>query len=186
MKLFDKFIQFWRLHVASAFIPSNSIVLDVGCLDGALFRMLEKKSCKGFGIDPHVLSKTTLKNATLYPGSFPEDLPANEIGAVDVITFLAVFEHIPPAKHEIIAKTCMNLLKNSGTIIITVPSPTVDCIVNILSALRIMDGTDCHQHYGMDPCVAIDTFQKAGFNLILKRKFEFGLNNLFIFKKLTT
>ena len=67
--------------------------------------------------------------------------------------------------------------------IITVPSPLVDYIIHFLKLIKVVDGMSEEQHYGLLPKETIPVFEKAGFRLVVKRKFEFGLNNVFVFEK---
>jgi len=48
----DTLLQSWRIRKAAPYIPSGATVLDVGCSDGALFRILKDRISSGIGIDP--------------------------------------------------------------------------------------------------------------------------------------
>ena len=74
------------------------------------------------------------------------------------------------------------MLKDDGRLIVTVPHPFVDNILDILMALRLIDGQALEEHHGFDPDSLVDVLSKG---LVLKnrRKFQLGLNNVFIFEK---
>jgi hypothetical protein len=75
-----------------------------------------------------------------------------------------------------------NLLKPKGRVIVTVPSPQVDYILEILLKLKLIDGMSLEEHYGFKPSDTEIIFSK-GFKLIKKKKFQLGLNNLYVFEK---
>jgi hypothetical protein len=67
--------------------------------------------------------------------------------------------------------------------VITVPSPLVDPILDVLRALRVLDGMETEQHYGFKPSETKRLFGDAGFVLEKHEKFELGLNELFVFRR---
>jgi hypothetical protein len=75
------------------------------------------------------------------------------------------------------------MLKPGGSLIITVPSRSVDTILDILIFFRIIDGMSTHEHYGFSPKETIVLGREAGFTLVKSRTFQLGLNNIFVFKK---
>ncbi|MBI2924791.1 MAG: methyltransferase domain-containing protein [Verrucomicrobia bacterium] len=180
MKALDRLLQRWRIAKAGPFIPSGARVLDVGCSDGALFRRLSSLIGSGVGIDPELRKPLIVGNARLYPGRFPDDMPEAE--PFDVITMLAVLEHVPRAERSVVASACARLLKSGGRVIITVPSPLVDALLRVLRALRLVEGMSLEQHYGFEPREVVPLFTGAGLRLVVHRTFQLGLNNLFVFQ----
>jgi hypothetical protein len=65
----------------------------------------------------------------------------------------------------------------------TVPSPTVDRLLDGLIRLRLLHGMDPEAHHGFDPVAVIPMFVDAGFRLSRHRRFELGFNNLFVFER---
>ena len=181
MKAGDRWLQRWRIRKAGAHIPPGSRVLDVGCSEGELFRILGPRVASGLGVDPHVARAQEEGNVRLVPGAFPADV-ADDAGPFDAITMLAVIEHIPRAEHATLAATCARLLRPGGWVIVTAPSPLVDRILDVLMRLRILDGMDTEQHFGFGPRETIDTFVGHGFILQHRSRFQLGLNNLFVFR----
>jgi 2-polyprenyl-3-methyl-5-hydroxy-6-metoxy-1,4-benzoquinol methylase len=165
--------------MAARYLPKQSRVLDIGCADGALFRILPYLR-NGVGIDPEVSAVPT-GNAQLIRGMFPQNLPDN--GPFDAITMLAVLEHIPKESQPILAQHCCRYLRSRGRLIITVPSPQTDYVLSVLRTLRLIHGMSLEQHYGYDVKLTPDLFEPAGFKLLVARKFQLGLNNLFVFEK---
>ena len=182
MKALDRALQRWRIAKAKPFIPSGARVLDVGCSAGALFRQLGSLIGSGVGIDPELREPLVVGNARLYPGRFPKDMPEAE--PFDVITLLAVLEHVPRSEQSVVASACARLLKPGGKIVITVPSPQVDVILKVLRALRLVEGMSLEQHFGFEPREVGPLFTGAGLTLVAQQKFQLGLNNLFVFQRL--
>jgi hypothetical protein len=84
-----------------------------------------------------------------------------------------------------LANNCFNYLKPGGRVIITVPSPQVDTILAVLTTLKLIDGMSLEEHYGYDPAQTIHLFTAPQFKLVCKQRFQLGLNNLFVFEKIS-
>lgn len=180
MKSLDRRLREARIARARDFVRQGDVVVDVGCADGAMFERLGDSIERGYGVDPTLAEGREAPRYSLYPGSFPEALPAV---SCDVITMLAVLEHIPTAEQPAFADACYEMLKPGGRVVITVPSPRVDDILAVLSKLRLVDGMSLEEHYGFDPSRTEEIFSAPRFRLHRRRRFQLGLNNLFVFEK---
>lgn len=183
MKALDRYLQNVRINKAKKFIKQGDTVLDIGSVDGVMFEALRGTISKGFGIDPTLTQQVETPLYTLIPGYFPEVSPQGV--QYDVITLLAVLEHIPSQLQKELANNCFNYLKPGGRVIITVPSPQVDTILAILTTLKLIDGMSLEEHYGYDPAQTIHLFTAPQFKLVCKQRFQLGLNNLFVFEKIS-
>lgn len=181
MKAVDRWLQSRRILKARAYIEKGSRVLDVGCADGALFKQLGALVGEGVGLDPDLESPLEVESYRLLPGTFPDGLKGE--APFDVITMLAVLEHIESELQTKMAKGCSTYLKPGGHLVVTTPSPMVDHILDVLAALRVIDGMSLDQHYGFEPKDTPKIFTEQGLELVDAKKFQLGLNNLFVFQK---
>jgi SAM-dependent methyltransferase len=181
MLLIDRVLQWWRISKARPYITPGARVLDIGCADGELFRRIPAIK-DGIGVDPDLpQARVQLTNAVLLQGLFPQALPDDR--PFDVITLLAVLEHVPQERQRQLAEECSRYLKPDGHLIITVPSPAVDSILAVLRFLRLIHGMALEQHYGFEPRQTPGLFEVGGMELVKARCFQGRLNNLFVFKK---
>lgn len=180
MKLLDRVLQRWRIEKARPYLRPGDEVLDVGSADGALFRVFSFLG-PGVGVDPHVEPGAFPSNARAVRGIFPDDLP--EAGPFDAITLMAMLEHVPEAEQPALASACAERLRPGGVVLVTVPSPQVDRILDVLMAARLVDGMEVGQHYGFPPERTVPLFEGAGLRCVEKQPFQLGLNSFFAFKK---
>lgn len=181
MKPFDRVLRNWRILKAGKYIRPGSRLLDIGSADGALFDRYELIFKSAVGIDSGLPAPVEHGNWKLIKGWFPEDLPDEE--PFDVVTMLAVLEHIPPAEQEAMARAVAARLRPGGLLVITVPSKLVDPIVDAMVRLKLMRAVGIEQHWGFDPSETPNVFAPAGLEQVRKRRFQFGLNNLYVLRK---
>lgn len=180
MKQGDVMLQRWRIRMAGAHLPRGAHVLDIGCSDGLLFSVLKDKIASGVGVDSDSVPED-YGDFRFIRGRAPEDLPPGE--TFDAITMLAVLEHIPAETQRELAADCRALLNDNGRVICTVPSPKVDSLIQLGKQLRVLDGMQEQEHYGFEPAQTVSLFVDRGFTLRHARRFQLGLNNLFVFAK---
>ena len=181
MTALDRLLQRWRFAKAKPYVRQGARVLDIGCLQGDLFRHFEQTIGEGVGIDPLIPKPVEAGNWRLIPGWFPDDLPDSD--PFDVIVMLALLEHVPAADQPQLVSECARRLKQGGHLVITVPSPFVDRILHVLERLRMIDGMSLEQHYGFQPQETPSLFSGDDLELTKATRFQFGLNNLFVFRK---
>ena len=182
MRFLDRVLQKWRIGMVRPHVRAGARVLDIGSADdGQLF--LQVPGIGTFvGIDPDIESSHDIaSNARLLRGHFPQALESEE--PFDVIAMLAVLEHVPPPEQRVLAANCARNLVPGGKLILTVPSPSVDAILAVLRFVGLVDAATLEQHYGFRPEQARGVFEDAGFRLVHHRRFQLGLNNLFVFAR---
>jgi SAM-dependent methyltransferase len=181
VKFLDRVLQDWRIVKARPFIPRGARVLDIGCADGRLFKRLQGEMGQGLGIDPSLSRNGAAGSVRFISGRFPDDMPPVE--AFDVITLLAVLEHFPPSRYANLKEGCLRFLKPGGFLIITVPSSRVDSILSVLRRCHLIDGMSLDEHHGYAVQKTKDIFSSPQFILVKHRRFQLGLNNLFVFTR---
>jgi SAM-dependent methyltransferase len=182
VKRLDVFLRDWRIARAIRFIRPGSRVLDIGCHDGALFRAIGPGLRQGIGVDPALAGPLESTKYSLRPGAFPDAAPDEECG-FDAVCALAVLEHVDANSREPFAAAVARLLVPGGQAILTVPSPVVDRIIDVMIRLGIIDGMEAEQHHGFDVDEVVPLFTGAGLWLQRSERFQFGLNHCFIFVK---
>jgi SAM-dependent methyltransferase len=181
MKYLDRALQRLRIAKARPYIAPGGRVLDIGSLDGALFQDLGVPLGGAMGIDPTLRESRRLGEIPLIAGWFPRDMPPVE--PFDAIVMLAVLEHFAAGDYADLRAGCLRFLKPGGYLIITVPSPKVDHILRALLALRLIDGMSLEEHHGYDVRETTRIFPAPGFLLVTHKRFQLGLNNLFVFQR---
>ncbi len=178
-KPLDEILEFLRFTKVEPYIPQAATLLDIGAGDGNFLRYIDGHLQDAVGVDSHLKQTVEFKTYRLVPGFFPYDFKAES--AFDVITMMAVAEHIPMDVFPDVVQACWKYLKPDGKVIITVQHPRVERILDLLKDLRIVEGFSMHEHYGFDPECLPRIFNR--WKLIKRERWGLGCNNLFIFKK---
>lgn len=181
LKPLDRWLRRRRSERVRPYVPANSSLLDIGCGDGALIRSLRGHVAYAVGMEPTLAQPVIGPGFELRPGRFPDDLPVGM--TFDVITMLAVVEHLPLRQQELLADEFSRLLRPGGRVIITVPSARVDDILHVLLRLRLIAGIATHEHYGFEPANTPGLFPPPTYRLVRHARFQLGLNNLFVFER---
>ena len=179
MKALDLLLQKWRIAKAIPWVRSGDRLLDVGCYDDSLIERVRPRIASATGVDA-VLNPREEGNVRLLRGLFPDDFDFPE-GSFDCISLLAVLEHVP--NPEDFAAACYRVLAPEGRVVLTVPHPLVDRILDVLMWLRLVDGMATEEHHGFDVGETVPLFESAGFALHAEERFQLGLNRLFVFEK---
>jgi len=179
--MLDRIIRWARLRKVGTYLGRNVTALDVGCFDGALFGTYADHITRGVGVDPLLASSGDRGRFRFIRTPFPSPMLEGE--RFDVITMLAVLEHVDDASLPAWGAACYDHLEPGGRVIATVPSPQVDHVLSMLARLRLIDGIEVHQHHGFDPAALPDAFAGERLSIETHRRFELGLNHLFVFTK---
>jgi SAM-dependent methyltransferase len=179
LRKLDVILREWRAAKAIPLIRRGDRLLDIGCFDDYLIRRVASRITGAVGIDP-LAEPCRRHQVRILRGTFPgpHEFASNEF---DCITALAVLEHVPDPGQ--LAAECLRVLRPGGRVVLTVPSPVVDRILDVLIRLRLLDGMSAEVHHGFDVNRTVSIFEQAGFELQLRRPFQFGLNHLFVFRK---
>jgi len=147
-------------------------LLDIGCGKNILVKM----HGDGVGVDVFDWGggAMVVENTAQLP--FPDQ-------SFDTITFLACLNHIP--NRQEVLKEAKRLIKPEGILIITMINPIFGKIGHSVwwySEDKHRGGMKDGEVGGLWSNDIIEICNSAGFNLAKKIKFEYGLNNVYIFK----
>ncbi len=182
--LLESFLAKKRAERANKLIPTGARkgkILDIGCGSYPYF-LLSTEFSQKYGIDPSLsgtysdskihLKKTKLSGEKLAFGS----------NFFDVVTMLAVFEHIDYEYLTNVLSEINRILKKDGILIITTPAPWSDKILHITARTGLISSEEIHEHKHNHPnSKIISLLVKAGFKKqkISSGFFELGLNMWF-------
>jgi SAM-dependent methyltransferase len=179
VKALDRFLQSWRIRKALPFIRSGDRLLDVGCYDWSLIDRVLSRISSAVGIDTNV-SPSREDRVEILQGHFP-DAPLFDAASFDCISMLAVLEHVgDPAA---LATECERILDPGGRLILTVPHPMVDLILDALMFFHLVDGMAAEEHHGFDVEQTRSLFETARLSLRRESRFQLGLIWLYVFEK---
>jgi len=179
MRTIDRWLQRWRISKVIRWIRPGDRLLDVGCFDATLLARVADRVAVGVGIDP-VAEPWEDGNLRIVRGPLP-GAPVFESSSFDCVTVLAVLEHVREV--DSFAAELHRILCPGGRVVVTVPHPIVDPILDALVKVRLIDGMDLGEHHGFDTSQTVPIFERAGFELEVARRFQLGLNQLFVFSK---
>lgn len=177
-----------RTKLAISMIPKDYYsgkILDIGC--GSYPYFLSKIDFKEkYGLDKNIVN---IKNGKIKMLKMDlcniKKIPFNN-NTFDVITALAVFEHVERHEAAIIIPEIFRILKNNGLFIMTTPSIWTDYLLKILAKFNLVSKEEINEH--KDLYTRNDLFnilEKANFNEkdINTGTFEFFMNLYAVAKK---
>ena len=178
--LLENFLAKQRIKIANKLIPEikrKGKILDVGCGTTPLF-LLNTNFEERYGIDYSIKGdypylKLHKRNLT------QEKLPFKD-NFFDVVTMLAVFEHVEPKNLIQLIKEIKRILKPKGRFILTTPCQWSDWILktmaklNLVSSEEINDHKDTYSHKKIKKILIKSGFEKNKMNM---GYFEIFLNN---------
>jgi 2-polyprenyl-3-methyl-5-hydroxy-6-metoxy-1,4-benzoquinol methylase len=180
MKPLDRALQAIRLRAVLPYVEDDARVLDIGCATGALARVLGP-TITYVGIDPDAPDEGT--EARRFVRDVFPTLALSKTETFTLIVATAVLEHVSRADHAMFAAACADHLAPGGALAVTVPAPSVDTLLRWLKRFRLAAGMRDEQHYGFTPESTPGIFEPHGFTLQHHRRFELGLNHLFVFRR---
>jgi SAM-dependent methyltransferase len=184
--LLEGFLAKKRAQKANSLIPQpyrSGRILDIGAGTYPVF-LLTTSFFEKFGIDKTfpVSRQTGSKNHSIelmcHDIESEDPLPFND-GYFDVVTMLAVFEHITHQRLPKVFQEVYRVLKRGGLLIITTPAAWTDFILKGMAKIRLVSTLEVGEHKGLHTADSIvDTLQQSGFtsNNIQLGYFEFHMN----------
>lgn len=180
--LLEGFLAGKRRRRADALIPDESRagrLLDIGCGSYPVF-LLGTRFNERYGLDrvaPVDLSDAgmTLVAHDVADGS---GLPF-ERGFFDVVTMLAVFEHLEPAVLARLLREIHRVLRPGGAYVMTTPARWTEEILKLMASLRLVSQEEVSEHKATYLSREIGSLLvEAGFDAgrIRQGSFEAGMN----------
>ena len=184
--LLEGFLARKRANMANRLIPAtarNGRILDVGCGSHPFFLESTEFSQK-HGIDKVITQQQQEKFRQQGIFLQPYDIEMSdrlpfEDDSFDVVTMLAVFEHIDPDKLTLLIREIHRILKPSGRYILTTPAGWTDFILKSMAVMRLVSSEEIDEHKQKITHSLIENILKdAGFlrENIKLGLFEIGMN----------
>ncbi len=181
--MLDKFIARYRLMFAAKYIERNDVILDFGCgVQHYLLSSAKNKFKIGYGLDYDV-DDYQKENIILIKHRYQGNLPFNE-NFFDKIFMLAVLEHIEKTQVQALLFEFSRVLKSSGHIIMTSPTPRAQTVLEFFAfKLKIISTGEIadHKHYYSVNEIC-DLVAVSNLKVIETKVFQFGLNSLYVMK----
>ncbi len=179
--LLERFLAGKRAEMANKLIPEDSrkgTILDIGC--GTIpFFLINSEFNEKYGIDPAIRISTSDDNIFLENFDIEKNdtLPFdNEF--FDVVTMLAVFEHIEPDRLVMVLKEIKRVLKKEGKFVLTTPAKWTDRLLRIMAKFKLVSAVEINEHKGAyDHSSIADYLSRAGFS---REKMQLGYFEAFL------
>ena len=185
--LLSPFLRNVRLKAVASQIPKKSNVLDLACGSGQLGQHL-LEGCRYWGVDRTNADIEETRFYRFFKMDLTKKLEIERLegelsGSIDVITVIAFLEHIRDYNRFMI--NISRLVKKGGLIIGTTPHPRGRKFHDLLSLIGICSREAGEEHetfLNRDDLVNVGKSSKM--DLILYKTFLFGLNQLFVYKRI--
>lgn len=180
--LLEKFLSKKRSATANMLIKQigseRGKILDIGCGVMPLF-LLGTDFKEKFGIDPSVNTSFQTQNLTLIKFDMEnEPVPPFDDNSFDVVTMLAVFEHIEQHQLPQALSEVRRILKPGGVFILTTPCPWADKLLRFMALFHIVSQEGMNEHKGAYSHRDLAEYlSRGGFD---KNKMKFGYFELFL------
>lgn len=181
--ILEGFLSRKRAQMAEKHMPESLLtgkILDIGC--GLYpYLLLYVDALEKYGIDKIAYDDKKLCNKNIFIRN--QDIESDEnipydSNYFDVVTMLAVVEHIDPSHLVGILMDIRRVLKPDGVFIMTTPAAWTDRLLRIMARLKIVSAEEIKEHKDYyDHSKLCLILQKAGFN---RDKVNFGYFEFFM------
>lgn len=153
----------------------TGLLLDVGCGPNELVR----RHGRGVGVDVYPWPDIDILCDT-------RRLPFPD-ASFDTAALLAVLNHIPRHDREAVLKEVHRVLRPTGRLLVTMLDPVIGRITHRLRLRQDPDQRERGMHrdedYGLWDSEVRRLLETSGFQVKRRRRFVFGLNNLYLASK---
>jgi 2-polyprenyl-3-methyl-5-hydroxy-6-metoxy-1,4-benzoquinol methylase len=181
--LLSPYLERKRISVVRRYLRGH--VLDIGCGPAALAQSVgEDASYVGVELEESVVSQLRAK----YPSRcfYAVDVETGRLPSLglefDTIALVAAIEHL--RRPQNVLSQCYGLLRSDGNLIITTPSRLGDMFHRVGARLGLTSKQAVEEHqkiYSVKEMRAL--LQPLNFSIDLYRRFGFGMNQLFLCRK---
>lgn len=178
----DTLISYLRFNQIDPSLLRNKVVCDFGCgRNGDFLKSISKIIKSGIGID-YKVNEFKNNHIELKPIKVDNVIPISSC-SVDIITFLAVLEHIEDPTN--ILSEFNRILKANGLVILTTPDKSSKRLLEFLAyRLKVINEDEIRDHKKYyNRRMLYDLFENSCFSIMKHKHFQFGLNNLMILRK---
>jgi SAM-dependent methyltransferase len=180
--LLEGFLARQRARQANALIPKQARsgrLLDIGCGAYPLF-LLNTRFTERYGVDRGVPGDLIEPGLTLQAHDLENTARLPFDGAFfDVVTMLAVFEHLDRSVLSTLLREVLRVLKPGGLFVMTTPAGWTERLLKTMGRVGLVSEEEVGEHRGAytHPEIAA-IVAEAGFDRSLMRygSFEAGLN----------
>ena len=179
------FLAEQRRNVAERFIPlthRQGRILDIGCGAYPLF-LLRTQFREKYGMDRALSTRHVEEYHNDGIALFHQDverlerLPFDD-EHFDVVTMLAIFEHVDPPKLQTLLREILRILRPGGVYIMTTPASWTDFLLKAMAAVKLVSAHGVAEHKaGYTHAKIRDLLRQAGFSEPVRcGYFELGVN----------
>ena len=168
MGLLERFLAKKRVRTANKLIPENlrkGRILDIGCGKTPFF-LFNTKFKEKHALDKNLCSASIKEEGIIFKKFDLEKegrLPYND-GFFDVVTMLAVIEHLEPEKLVGILREIRRIIKLDGNFILTTPCFWTKNLIKIMMKLKLISSIEAGEHkIAYSRKLIINQLEEAGF-----------------------
>lgn len=184
----EYFLAILRARMAHKIISKEhkrNRILDIGCSSYPIF-LLTSKFVEKFGIDKQYSAPTQVSKRfkLVHYDLEKDDLLPFEESFFDVVSMLAVIEHLEFNDSVQVLSEVYRVLKPGGICIITVPSTWTDKMLHTMAHLSLISRVEIEDHRSnLRSSRIVKILRQAKFSAINSGYFEFFMNRWFVAMK---
>ena len=171
-----------RIEIIKPYLKGD--ILDIGCGSGDITKFLNKQQ-HYYGVELNEVLIEELKIKYPQYRFYCKNVDKEELGIdkkFDTILMIAVIEHLKNPDN--ILYQCINLLKKNGSLVMTTPTPLGDKIHKIGAKLGLTSKEAVKEHYKIYSYEDMNKLLSSyKFKIQKCQKFELGMNQMFVCKK---
>ena len=182
--LLDRMIRRLRSRRIARYVLPGSAVLDFGCGRSNWFLNASARTiARGVGVDPNAPSYGGVDDAIIsFHGTLGDYTTKHPGQQFDLITWLAVVEHLLADDALDALRLSRTLLIPGGRLVMTTPTPRARPVLEFLAyRLKVISGDEIRDHkLYYDQRLLCELLIRAGFTVTSYERFQLGMNSIAI------